>query len=263
MKYSTGLINLTGERHLSNDKMFIQQLINAAVLVRYYLVRLSYLSSPDFWYASFMKKKERALKTIEILKSSFPQAECSLYFNNPFQLMVATILSAQCTDDRVNQVTPKLFKTFPDARAFASANIEDIETLIRSTGFFRNKARSIQKASQQLLTHHHGEVPQTIEELVTLGGVGRKTANVVLGNAFGQAAGVVVDTHVKRITRLLKLTRETTPEKIEQDLNKIIPQQDWVIFPHLLINHGRKTCKARKPLCSDCELNQICPSASS
>lgn len=190
----------------------------------------------------------------------YPSAHCELYHHNPLQLLIATILSAQCTDKRVNQVTPALFDRFPDAQAFAKAPIGDLEELIRTTGFFRNKAKNIKACCTAIVEKHHGKVPGTMEELTALGGVGRKTANVVLGNAFG-VPGMVVDTHVKRIAKLLGLTKNTDPVKIEQDLMKIIPRKEWTQFGHNLIFHGRRICKARNPNCPECKLAPICPSA--
>lgn len=177
------------------------------------------------------------------------------------QLLVATILSAQCTDARVNMVTPGLFAKYRSAAAFAAANPEEFQREIQSTGFFRNKTKSILGMAQALVERHAGRVPDTMETLVALPGVGRKTANVVLGNAFGKNEGIVVDTHVQRISRLLKLTREQTPEKIERDLMTLVPRADWTIFSHLLILHGRKTCIARRPKCEACVINRWCPSS--
>ncbi len=197
-------------------------------------------------------------KIIEILKKSYPEAECSLTFRNPFELMIATILSAQCTDARVNKVTPSLFTQFPDAQEMANASQQEIEAIIQSTGFYRNKAKNIREACKILTKEYGGKIPDTIEALVKLPGVGRKTANVILGNAFHKPAGVVVDTHVKRITFRLGLTHQKTPEKVEQDLNLKIPEKYWVLLPHWLIHHGRKICLARKPNCSECPLTGLC-----
>jgi len=197
---------------------------------------------------------------IRTLKREYPKARCSLDYSSPLELLVATILSAQCTDERVNKVTPGLFRRYPTAADYASAPPEELEREIHSTGFFRNKARSIQGACRQLRDEHGGRVPQTMDELLKLPGVARKTANVVLGNAYGQASGVVVDTHVARLSERLGLSAEKAPEKIEQDLMRLVPRRDWVLFPHLLIAHGRKICKARAPLCCDCPLQQVCPS---
>ncbi len=209
-----------------------------------------------------MRKKEKVLKVLEILKSEFPDSKCSLNYENPFQLLIATILSAQCTDIRVNQVTKDiLFPKYKTPQDFLDVPIEELEKDIHSTGFYRNKSKSIVKCCQTLVDDFGGEVPKTMKELTSLGGVGRKTANVVLGNCFGKSDGVVVDTHVTRITNKLGLTKGKNAVKLEQDLNKIVPKEDWVNFSHLLIDHGRKTCNARKPKCSDCQLVPFCPSA--
>ena len=197
---------------------------------------------------------------VDGLNKMYPSAHCELYHDTPLQLLVATILSAQCTDKRVNLVTPALFERFPDAQAFAKAPIGDLEELIRTTGFFRNKAKNIKACCTAIVEKHHGKVPSTMEELTALGGVGRKTANVVLGNAFG-VPGMVVDTHVKRIAKLLGLTQNTDPVKVEQDLMKMIPQKEWTQFGHNLIFHGRRVCKARTPNCPECNLAPLCPSA--
>lgn len=198
---------------------------------------------------------------LDILKRSYPNARCSLNYKNPFELLVATILSAQCTDERVNQVTKTLFQKYPSPKAFAEADLQQIAKDIRPTGFFRNKAESIQKASEQILLLYQGEVPRRMEDLVKLRGVGRKTANVIMGNAFGMAEGIVVDTHVARLSRRLGLTHETQPEKIEKALMQLIPVSEWVIFPHLVIAHGRAVCKARSPACDKCPLSTHCPSS--
>ena len=203
---------------------------------------------------------ERLQKIFTALGTLFPQAECALRHENAFQLLVATILSAQCTDERVNKVTPELFRQFPAPQDFVALPQEDLEQVIRSTGFFRNKAKSIIGAATRIVQEFGGKVPQTMEELLTLPGVARKTANVVLGTAFGIARGVVVDTHVFRIAHRLKLTREKTPEKVEQDLMKIVPQDRWISFSHQLIWFGRKICDARKPLCAKCPLVTVCDS---
>ena len=193
-----------------------------------------------------------------ILDRAYPEARTALRFQNPLQLLIATILSAQCTDERVNQVTPALFARYPDAAALAGARREDLEAMIRSTGFFRNKARAIQSCCADIVTKHGGEVPRTLEELTALHGVGRKTANVVLGNAFG-IPGIVVDTHVSRLARRLGLTREIDPVKIEFALMPLIPRDRWTVFSHWLILHGRQVCVARKPRCSICPLAPHCP----
>ncbi len=193
------------------------------------------------------------------LRRAYPEAVCALNFANPLQLLVATILSAQCTDIRVNMVTPALFAKYPDAAALAAAPRKDLERIIQSTGFFRNKAKNVQAACQTLVEQHNGEVPQTLDELVALPGVGRKTANVVLGVAFGQAEGVVVDTHVGRLSRRLGLTTVKDPVKVEQDLMAQLPRRDWIDFSHAMIHHGRKICVARRPQCEICPLESICP----
>jgi endonuclease III len=192
------------------------------------------------------------------LDEAYPAATCALKHENAFQLLISTILSAQCTDERVNQVTATLFPKYPDAKAFAYANPAELEQEIRPTGFFRNKTKSIMGASKKIVEEFHGEVPKTMEELLTLPGVARKTANVVLGTAFGIAAGVVVDTHVQRLSERLDLTKNTDPKKIEQDLIKVIPQDRWILFSHQLIWHGRRVCQARKPRCIECNLERLC-----
>lgn len=200
----------------------------------------------------------RVREILRKLDEAYPNATCALIHQNPFQLLIATILSAQCTDERVNMVTPGLFKKYPDAKAFAYANPSDIENEIRTTGFFRNKTKSIIGASKKLVEEFHGEVPKAMEELLPLPGVARKTANVVLGTGFGIASGVVVDTHVQRLSERLDLTKHTDPKKIEQDLMKAIPQDRWILFAHQLIWHGRRVCQARRPRCVECNLNKIC-----
>jgi endonuclease-3 len=192
------------------------------------------------------------------LDQAYPTATCALRHENPFQLLIATILSAQCTDERVNMVTPGLFKKYPNPGAFASANPAEIENEIRSTGFFRNKTKSIIGASKKIVGDFHGQVPKSMDELLTLAGVARKTANVVLGTGFGIAVGVVVDTHVQRLSGRLDLTKHTDPKKIEQDLMQVIPQDRWISFSHQLIWHGRRVCVARKPRCIECNLKTIC-----
>ena len=200
----------------------------------------------------------RMAKIFAALDALFPRATCALLHENPFQLLVATILSAQCTDERVNKVTPGLFQKFPASRDFAALRQETLETEIRSTGFFRNKSRNIIGAAQKIMRDFGGQVPKTMDELLSLPGVARKTANVVLGTAFGIASGVVVDTHVFRIARRLKLTKQNTPEKVEQDLMKLVPQDRWIAFSHQIIWFGRKICYARKPLCADCPIESLC-----
>lgn len=203
-------------------------------------------------------KKPHARKILRILARLYPDAHCALEFETPLQLLIATILSAQCTDVRVNMVTPALFAKYPDAQAFATADIAELEKAIQSTGFFRNKARNIMGCCKQIVEKHGGEVPGCMEDLVELPGVGRKTANVLLGNAFG-VPGITVDTHVSRLSQRMGLTKQTDPEKIEQDLMQVIPQKDWTIFSHRMIFHGRQVCFARKPNCEGCALNEICP----
>ncbi len=203
---------------------------------------------------------ERLQKIFAALDQLFPQAQCALRHENAFQLLVATILSAQCTDERVNKVTPELFHKYPTPQDFAALRPPVLEGEIRSTGFFRNKAKSLIGASKTLLEKFGGQVPRNMEELLTLPGVARKTANVVLGTAYGIPSGVVVDTHIFRISHRLKLTREKTPEKVEQDLMKLVPQERWITFGHQLIWFGRKVCQARKPLCAECPLEPICDS---
>ena len=200
----------------------------------------------------------RAAEILSRLKEAYPAATCTLDFKNPLQLLVATMLSAQCTDERVNKVTPRLFRRYPDARAFAEADCQELESLIRSTGFFHQKAKSIQESCRILVEKFGGEVPDSLEALVQLPGVGRKTANVVLGNAFGRNEGVVVDTHVGRLARRLGLTQETNPEKVEQDLMALFPRHQWTLLPHLLIQHGRAICTARAPRCDACFLRGFC-----
>ena len=195
------------------------------------------------------------------LREHNPAPTTELDYSSPFELLVATILSAQCTDKRVNMVTPALFERFPNPAAMGEAEIEELEELVRTTGFFRNKARSLKGLGQALTAGHDSQVPSTMEDLTALPGVGRKTANVVLGNAFGIDEGVVVDTHVQRISRLLGLTDQKTPEKIERDLMELVPRTAWTLWAHLLILHGRSVCKARRPACGDCVLLDLCPSA--
>jgi endonuclease-3 len=203
--------------------------------------------------------KRQAAKVIRHLAKDYPDVTCALENETPFQLLVATILSAQCTDARVNMVTPDVFRRWPDAAAMAAAPIRELEKAIQSTGFFRNKAKNIKAASQALMEKHDGELPQDLPGLIALPGVGRKTANVVLGTAFGVATGVVVDTHVTRISRRLGLTKHTDATKIEQDLMRIVPQKEWVNFAHRMIHHGRRICIARKPKCPECSMRKFCP----
>jgi endonuclease III len=203
-------------------------------------------------------QRARARRISDLLAKLYPDAHCELHFSNPLQLLVATILSAQCTDVRVNLVTPALFDRFPDAAAFAAADPNELEKLIRSTGFFRAKARNIQLCCQQIFDRHGGEVPSTMEELVALNGVGRKTANVILGNAFG-IPGLPVDTHVIRLSHRLGLSTENDPVKIERDLTALVPAKEWTMLGHRLIFHGRRVCHARTPLCDECTLAKQCP----
>jgi endonuclease-3 len=198
---------------------------------------------------------------VSTLKHAYPQAHCALEHRNAYELIVATILSAQCTDARVNMVTPAFFARYPDVRHLAQAKPRDVEALIQSTGFFRNKTRNLIAMAQAVAADHAGEIPRTMAELHALPGVGRKTANVVLGNAFGINEGITVDTHVTRLTGLLRLTRHTDPVKIERDLMALIPRDDWTIVSHLLILHGRQVCIARRPRCDDCVIRALCPSA--
>ncbi len=193
------------------------------------------------------------------LKRAYPEATCALVHANPYELLVATILSAQCTDVRVNMVTPELFRRFPDATALARAHQDELESLIRSTGFFRAKARNLLAMAQRVVDRHHGEIPADLDALTALPGVGRKTANVVLGTAFSLATGVVVDTHVKRLARRMGLTTKTLPVHIERDLMELVPRKDWIDLSHRLILHGRRVCLARSPRCTACSLESICP----
>ncbi len=204
-------------------------------------------------------KAARAEKIIVRLLAAYPDAHCELNYSNPLELLIATILSAQCTDKRVNLVTPELFRNYRVAADYANANPAELEQAIRTTGFFRNKARSIQNCCRALVEKHSGQVPRTMEELIQLEGVGRKTANVVLGNAFEVNEGIVVDTHVARLSRRLGLTKENVPEKIEVDLQKIVSRDEWTLFSHLLIWHGRRRCYARTPDCPNCEVKKLCP----
>lgn len=205
--------------------------------------------------------KARAQQIVRALKKTYPDATCALSHTNPLELLIATILSAQCTDERVNIVTATLFRKYHGAAEYAEADPAELEKDINSVTFFRNKAKAIQTTARLLLEKHNGQVPQTLEELVKLSGVGRKTANVVLGTAFGIPTGVVVDTHVMRLTQLLGLTKNKEPEKIEQDLMAILPKNEWIDFSHRLIWHGRRVCKARKPACDACSLEPYCPSS--
>jgi endonuclease-3 len=201
--------------------------------------------------------RRRAGRIVRSLASLYPDAACALHFDGPLQLLIATILSAQCTDAQVNRVTPALFDRYPDAAAFAAARPAELERLIHSTGFFRAKARNIQACCRDLVERHAGAVPTTMDELTVLPGVGRKTANVVLGNAF-DTPGIPVDTHVGRLSRRMGLTEESDPVKIERDLASLLPPKEWTMFGHRMIHHGRQVCSARKPLCSDCALAKLC-----
>jgi len=206
-----------------------------------------------------LKKQARTIE--RLLRNAYPDAHCELDYRNAFELAVATILSAQCTDKRVNMVTPALFARFPGAAALAAADQHEVEELIKSAGFFRNKAKSVIGMAKALVAQHGGDVPRSMDELVALPGVGRKTANVILGNAFGLNEGIVVDTHVARLSARLGLTRETDPVKIERALMPLFPRSSWALLSHLLIWHGRRVCDAKKPRCAECVLRRICPSA--
>jgi endonuclease-3 len=214
-----------------------------------------------------MPRESQAAKRVRLgdiitgLQQTYPDAHCELNYRNPLQLMVATILSAQCTDKQVNIVTKDLFKKYKKAADFAAVPLEELQNDIRRIGLFRNKAKSIQNASLALVEHHKGKVPRTMPELVALAGVGRKTANVILGNAFDINEGVVVDTHVARLCDRIKITSAKTPEKIEKDLVKLVPREHWTLFSHWIIWHGRRRCGARKPDCPNCEIRELCPSA--
>jgi len=201
---------------------------------------------------------QRVRAILEKLEEAYPAATCELHHDNPFQLLISTILSAQCTDERVNQVTATLFPKYPAPESFAYANPRDLEKEIRPTGFFRNKTKSVMGASKKIVEEFGGQVPRSMEQLLSLPGVARKTANVVLGTAFGVASGVVVDTHVQRLSGRLDLSRQEDPKKIEQDLMQVIPQDHWILFSHQLIWHGRRVCQARKPRCAECNLERIC-----
>ena len=206
-------------------------------------------------------RRQRAAEILARLRQTYPEVRLALDFQSPLQLVMATVLAAQCTDERVNQVTPALFRRYPTARDYAAADILELEEMVRTTGFFRNKARALKNLGTALAAEHGGEVPASLELLVALPGVGRKTANVVLGNAFGVNEGVAVDTHVQRLSRRLFLTEETDPEKIERDLMPVLPREEWTRFALLLQDHGRKICKARKPECAICPVADLCPSA--
>jgi endonuclease-3 len=205
--------------------------------------------------------QQRFADIMAILRETYPDAHCALHFSTPLELLIATILSAQCTDERVNAITPRLFRKYRTAADYASADLEALANDVRSTGFYRQKARTIQRCCAMLLTEHGGEVPDTMEALVRLPGVGRKTANVLLGNAFHRPQGIAVDTHVKRLAQRLGLTGETNPDRIEQDLTALVPRDAWTLISHLLIFHGRVICKARVPQCQICSVHHLCPSS--
>ncbi|MBI3363435.1 MAG: endonuclease III [Ignavibacteriae bacterium] len=204
---------------------------------------------------------DRTREIIRRLKRAYPDALTALHHSNPLELLISTILSAQCTDARVNIVTKDLFKRYRSANYYSTTDVKELEGFIRSTGFFHAKAKNIIGCCKGLMARHNGKVPDTMEDLLQLPGVGRKTANVVLGSAFGKTVGIVVDTHVKRLSGRLGLSKKSDPEKIEQDLMPLVPRKDWIVFPHLFIWHGRKICQARKPRCSECPVNDLCPSA--
>jgi endonuclease III len=205
-------------------------------------------------------RRTRVGEILARLKRAYPDSHCALDHRSPLELLVATILSAQCTDKRVNAVTPELFRRYASALDYAQAPLEEIEAVIRSTGFYRNKAKSLQGLGRALVADHDGQVPRTMEQLIPLPGVGRKTANVVLGNAFGENVGVVVDTHVGRLSRRLGLSGHDDPERVERDLMNLVPQSEWTLWSHLLIDHGRTVCLARQPRCGECALQELCPS---
>lgn len=207
------------------------------------------------------QRLERTAQIIKLLKRAHPDAKCALNHSNPFELLIATILSAQCTDERVNIVTADLFRKYRKPEDYLKVRDTELQQDIRTTGFFRNKTKSIQGACKVLIEEFGGQVPQTMEELLRVPGAARKTANVVLGVGFGIAEGVVVDTHVSRLSQRLRLTRQKDPVKIEKDLMELVPRKDWIIFSHLLIFHGRRTCKARRPLCEECVVEKLCPSS--
>jgi len=207
------------------------------------------------------RARDRAREIIKILRKNYPKSRTALKYETPLQIMVSTILSAQCTDERVNMITPALFKKYKTAADFASADQEELEEEIRSTGFFRNKAKNIISASKKIVENFGGEVPDNMEELITLPGVARKTANIVLSSSFKKTEGIAVDTHVKRLSQRLGLSKEKDPDKIERDLMAIVPKEDWLDFNYMLVNHGRKICPARRPLCPSCDISHLCPSA--
>lgn len=204
------------------------------------------------------EEQTRIAQLLDRLAESYPQAQCSLHFSTPWELLVATILSAQCTDERVNQVTPRLFARYPDPQALAQAPLEELEAAIRPTGYYQSKAKSLQMCACQILERFGGEVPRTVEELTSLQGVGRKTAQVVLGNAF-EVPAITVDTHVRRLAQRMGLTKQTDPFKIEQDLSRIVPPEEGTLFSHRMMAHGRAVCTARRPRCAECPLGELCP----
>ena len=210
-------------------------------------------------YESQKTKKKRIQKIIQLFKKYYPQVHCELNYENPLQLLIAVILSAQCTDKRVNQVTPKLFKKYPSAKDYAQADLKELEQDIHTTGFYRSKAKRIQLCCQRLTAEYNSQVPRNMEDLLTLSGVGRKTANVVLGSAFNVASGVVVDTHATRLSHRLNLSKSQSPEDIEQDLNQLIDKKFWIFWSYAIVYHGRYVCKARRPLCEKCFLVDHCP----
>ncbi|MGQ9500124.1 MAG: endonuclease III [Dissulfurimicrobium sp.] len=207
------------------------------------------------------KERERIKETLEILKNQYKDAKIALKYKNPFELLVSVILSAQCTDIKVNEVTPILFNRFPDIKTMAEAPIEELESIIRPTGFFRNKAKNIKEAARRIIEDYNGRLPDTMEEMIKLPGVARKTANIVLYNVYGVVSGIAVDTHVKRLSIRLGITREKDPVKIEKDLMELIPPKDWGTISYVLIEHGRNICNAKKPLCAQCPVRGLCPSA--
>lgn len=215
--------------------------------------------SPDGAQESLDERRRRLKAILRELKALYPEAECALHHGSAFQLLVATILSAQCTDERVNQATPELFSRYPDAKTLAQSTQDDVERIVRPLGFFRNKSTNIRAMARALVEDHGGEVPQTLEQMVQLPGVGRKTASVVLGTWFGLPSGVVVDTHVRRISNLLGLTHSQNPEIIERNLMEMLPRSEWIMFSHRLIHHGRRICIARRPACTKCPLIRYCP----
>ena len=206
-------------------------------------------------------KRQRTVEILARLRQAYPDSRIALDFATPLQLLIATVLAAQCTDKKINEISPALFRRYPAARDYAVAEITELEEMVRSTGFYRNKARAVKALGQALVADHGGEVPADMDALVALPGVGRKTANAVLGNAFGKNEGITVDTHVQRLARRLGLTRETDPEKIERDLLPLVPQEGWTVWSHTLQSHGRALCKARKPECAACPVAELCPSA--